>query len=88
MWSTLADWLQHMPALPKLLLKTSNTHNFWFVAPKIMKFVFTQSLLRDAFGGGGKYKILKIVWDHATLPKTGLAPIGRVSPLGLKVNTP
>jgi hypothetical protein len=27
-WSTLAGWLQHMPALPKLLLETSNTHNF------------------------------------------------------------
>jgi hypothetical protein len=28
MWSTIADWLQHMPALPILLLKTSNIHNF------------------------------------------------------------
>jgi hypothetical protein len=28
MWSTLASWLQHMPTLPKLLLKTSNTHHF------------------------------------------------------------
>jgi hypothetical protein len=28
MWSTMAGWLQHMPTLPKLLLKTSNTHNF------------------------------------------------------------
>jgi hypothetical protein len=27
-WSTLADWLQHMPVLPRLLLETSNTHNF------------------------------------------------------------
>jgi hypothetical protein len=38
-----------MPTLPKLLLKTSDTHNFWPVAPKIMKFVLTQSLLWDAF---------------------------------------
>jgi hypothetical protein len=28
MWLTLAGWLQYMPTLPKLLLKTSNTHNF------------------------------------------------------------
>jgi hypothetical protein len=28
MKSTLAGWLQHMPRLPKLLLKFSNTHNF------------------------------------------------------------
>jgi hypothetical protein len=27
-WSTLAGWLQHMPALPRLLLETSNIHNF------------------------------------------------------------
>jgi hypothetical protein len=39
MWSTLAGWLQHMPALAKPCPKTSNTHNFWFVGPKIMKFV-------------------------------------------------
>jgi hypothetical protein len=35
-------------ALPRLHLKTSNTHNFWTVAPKIMKFVLTQSLFQDA----------------------------------------
>jgi hypothetical protein len=33
-WSTLASWLQHMPTLPKLLLETSNTYNFWSVDPK------------------------------------------------------
>jgi hypothetical protein len=27
-WSTLTGWLQHLPALPKLLLKFSNIHNF------------------------------------------------------------
>jgi hypothetical protein len=27
-WSTLSHWLQHMPALPKLLLETLNIHNF------------------------------------------------------------
>jgi hypothetical protein len=27
-WSTLAGWLQHMPAVPKVHLKTSNIHNF------------------------------------------------------------
>jgi hypothetical protein len=44
--STLAGWLQHMPALPKLLLKFSNIHNFWSIGPKIMKFVLPQSLFR------------------------------------------
>jgi hypothetical protein len=28
MWSTLPHWLQLMPTLPKLLLETSNIHNF------------------------------------------------------------
>jgi hypothetical protein len=28
MYSTLAGWLQHMPALPILFFKFSNTHNF------------------------------------------------------------
>jgi hypothetical protein len=28
LWSTPPHWLQHMPALPRLLLKTSNIHNF------------------------------------------------------------
>jgi hypothetical protein len=27
-WSTLAGWLQHMPALASTCPKTSNTHNF------------------------------------------------------------
>jgi hypothetical protein len=49
MWSTLAGWLQHMLALPKLLLKFSNIHNFWSVGPKIIKFVLPQSLFRGAF---------------------------------------
>jgi hypothetical protein len=31
MWSTLLHWLQHMPALPRLPLKFSNTHNFWSI---------------------------------------------------------
>jgi hypothetical protein len=28
MWSTLAEWLQHLPTLPIFLLKFSNAHNF------------------------------------------------------------
>jgi hypothetical protein len=28
LWSTPPHWLQHMPALPIVHLKTSNTHNF------------------------------------------------------------
>jgi hypothetical protein len=39
-------WLQHMPALPKLLLKTSSTHNFWSVGLKNTIF-FTRSLRED-----------------------------------------
>jgi hypothetical protein len=27
-WSILSHWLQHMPALPRLLLETLNIHNF------------------------------------------------------------
>jgi hypothetical protein len=34
------------PLLPRLLLKTSNIHNFWSVGPKNMIF-FPRSLLRD-----------------------------------------
>jgi hypothetical protein len=48
LWSTPPHWLHHTPALPRLLLKTSNTYNFLFICPKIMKFVLTRSLLRDA----------------------------------------
>jgi hypothetical protein len=44
-----SHWLQHMPALARPCPKTSNTHNFWSVGPKIMKFVLTRSLQRDAF---------------------------------------
>jgi hypothetical protein len=33
-WSTLAGWLQHMPTLPRLLLETSNIHDFLSVGPK------------------------------------------------------
>jgi hypothetical protein len=47
-WSTPSHWLQHMPALTRPSPKTTNTHNFWSVGPKIMKFVLTGSLLRDA----------------------------------------
>jgi hypothetical protein len=45
LWSMPSHWLQYMPSLPKLLLKTSNTHNFCSVGPKIMKFVLLRSLL-------------------------------------------
>jgi hypothetical protein len=48
LWSTPPHWLQHMPALLRLLLKTSNTHNLLSVGPIIIKFVLTRSLLRDA----------------------------------------
>jgi hypothetical protein len=70
-WSTLAGWLQHMPALARPCPKTSNTHNFWTVSPKIMKFELTQSLFWDA-SSQKVSKNLKIVWDHTTQPKSGL----------------
>jgi hypothetical protein len=82
MGSTPPHWLQHMPALPRLLLKTSNTHNFWSIAPKIMKFALTRSVFRDAFGKNSK--VLKIVWFQTTLPKIGLAPVGPIHPLRVK----
>ena len=59
------------PALSRLLLKTSNTHNFWFIGPRIMKFVLTQSLLRGACSRKVSKKI-KTIWDQVTLPKSGL----------------
>jgi hypothetical protein len=39
-----------MHILPKRLLKFSNIHYFWPVAPKTMKFVLMWSLFQDAFG--------------------------------------
>jgi hypothetical protein len=50
MWSTLSHWLQYMPTLPRLLPKSSNTHNFWSVVSKFMKFILTWSLFQDKFG--------------------------------------
>jgi hypothetical protein len=63
--STLAGWLQHMPALPKLLLETSNIHNFLFVGPKNAFFFFPRSLLRDACSQKVS-KNLKIVCAQVT----------------------
>jgi hypothetical protein len=82
MWSTLPHWLQHMPALPRLLLKTSNTHNFWSVVPKIMKFVLTWSLLWDACSQKVSEN-LKIKWDQVTMPNTGLSTVQTFGPLGI-----
>jgi hypothetical protein len=82
-WSTLAGWFQLMPALPIVHLKTSNTHNFWTVVPKIMKFALTRSLFRDA-SSQKVSKNLKIVWDHTTQPIIGLSPVGTSGPLGVK----
>jgi hypothetical protein len=78
MWSTLASWLQH---IHRLLIKFSNTHNFWLIGPKIMKFVLPWSLFRDACSQKVS-KILKISWDQMMLPKTGLSAIRTSSPLG------
>jgi hypothetical protein len=75
-----------MPALRIVHLKTSNTHNFWTVAPKIMKFALTQSLYWDA-SSEKVSKNLKIVWDHTTQPKIGLFSIGTSGPLRVKAST-
>jgi hypothetical protein len=83
LWSTLPHWLQPMPAKPRLLLKTSNIHNFWSIGPEIMKFVLTQSLLQDA-SSQKVPKNLKIKWGQVTLPKTGLATLGTFGTLGVK----
>jgi hypothetical protein len=77
MWSTLSHWFQHMPAMPRLLLKFSNTHNFWSVAPKIMNFVLTQSLFRDAFGKKKNSKILKYCEIKRRCPKPVCPPYGQ-----------
>jgi hypothetical protein len=83
MWSILASWLQHMPALPRFLLKFSNIHNLWSVGQKIMKFVLLRSLLWDACSQKVS-KNLKIKWGQVTLPKTGLVTPCTFSPLGVK----
>jgi hypothetical protein len=75
-----------MPALAKPYPKTSNTHNFWTVAPKIMKFALIQSLFRDA-SSQKVSKFPKIVWGQATLTKTGLVTLGTYGPLGVNILT-
>jgi uncharacterized protein with PQ loop repeat len=82
MWSTPPHWLQHMPVLARPYPKTSNTHNFWTVAPKIMKFALTRSLFWDAsFQKVSKNQ--KIVRGHTTLTKTGLVTPSIYGPLGV-----
>jgi hypothetical protein len=80
LWSIPPHWLQHMPALPKLLLKTWNIHNVWSVGPKIMKFILPQSLLRDTCLQKNS-KNLKIKCVQVTLPKIGLVTPGTFNPL-------
>jgi hypothetical protein len=80
---SLPHWLQHMPALSRFLLKTSNIHNFWFVSPKNMKFVLPQSLLQGA-SSQTSFKRSIFFWDQVMLPKTALSAIQTFSPLGIK----
>jgi hypothetical protein len=47
MWSTLARWLQHLPALSILLVEFSFPHNLLCVDPKIIKFALPQSLFQS-----------------------------------------
>jgi hypothetical protein len=84
MWSTLVGWPQHLPAMPKLLLKFSFFHNFWSVGPKIMKFILSWSLIQGACSQEVS-KVLQIKWDQVTLPKTTLSPVGTTGPLGVKI---
>jgi hypothetical protein len=72
-----------MLALPIVHLKTWNSHNFWTVAPKIMKFVLTWGLFWDA-SSQKVSKNLKIVWDHTMQPIIGLSPVGTSRPLLVK----
>jgi hypothetical protein len=71
-----------MPALARPCPKISNTHNFWSLGPKIMKFVLMQSLLRDT-SLQKVLKHLKIMWGQATLTKTGLVTPSTYGPLGI-----
>jgi hypothetical protein len=77
-WSTLSDWFQHMPALPRLLFKTSNIHNFRSVVPKIMKFALNAKL-------SSRHIWTKKSKNSVSLPKTSLAPVGPICPLGVKI---
>jgi hypothetical protein len=63
MWSILASWLQHMPTLPRLLLKTSNIHIFLSIAPKIVKFVLMQSNCETCTYVIMKLWNLRLFWD-------------------------
>jgi hypothetical protein len=85
-WSTLPGWLKHLPALPILLLKFSSTRNFWFVGPKIMKFVLPPSLLQGACSQKVS-KNPKLKWYQVTLPKSGLGTPCTYGPLGVNVPT-
>jgi hypothetical protein len=82
MWWTLAGWLQHMPALPRLLLNFSNIHYFWSIGPKIMKYKLPRSL----FQGICSQKVsknLKIKLNQVTLPKSGLSTVRTFGPIGV-----
>jgi hypothetical protein len=72
-----------MPALPILLLKTSNIHNFWFVDPKNTIFFPAKLTARRTFTKVSK--ILKMVWAQVTLIKTGLSAVRTFGPLGVKL---
>jgi hypothetical protein len=84
MWSTLPHWLQHMPALPRLLLETSNIHNLWSVGAKNAFCFFLQSLLWDACSQKVS-KNLKVVCAQVTQTKTGLSTVRTFSPLGVNL---
>jgi hypothetical protein len=83
MQSTLAGWLQHMPALPRFLLKLSDTHNFWFVIQIIWNLFSCQAYCEAHVHKGFKIKKIKI-WDQVTLLKTNLSSIHTFSLLGVK----
>jgi hypothetical protein len=70
------------PALPRLFLETSNTHNVWSVGPKTTIF-FPQSLLGDA-SSQKVSKNLKTMWAQVTQTKIGLSAVRTFSPLGVK----
>jgi hypothetical protein len=74
-----------VPELPKLHLKTSNTHNFWSIGPKNTIFVLPQSF----FQGASSQKVSKnpkIYCIYNSLSKNELSHFGSLRTLGVNSN--
>jgi hypothetical protein len=84
MWSTHANWLQHLPALPILLLKFSFPHNFWSLGQKLWN-LYSRKAYSKAHVYKKFQKNLKKKWHQVMLPKLPIVPRRDNSPLGIKV---